>query len=83
MRINATPMESLGVWKPATAPHPTWSPAERERFAKHLAQAIESSLLPAIERYRSFLDREILPVSRLRSMPGSPICRTGSTATSG
>jgi len=64
MRINATPMESLGVWKPATAPHPTWSPAERERFAKHLGQAIESSLLPAIERYRAFLDREILPVSR-------------------
>src|SRR2546426_3948117 len=64
MRINATPMESLGVWKPATAPHPDWSPAERDRFAKHLGQAIESSLLPTMERYRAFLDKEILPVSR-------------------
>jgi len=64
MRINATPMESLGVWKPATAPHPDWSPAERDRFAKLLGQAIESSLLPAMERYRAFLDKEILPVSR-------------------
>ena len=64
MRLNATPAESLGIWKPATAPHPNWSRAESERFAKDLREAIESSLLPAIERYRAFLDKEILPASR-------------------
>ncbi|HMI32110.1 MAG TPA: DUF885 family protein, partial [Candidatus Limnocylindrales bacterium] len=64
MRINATEIESLGVWKPAAAPHQSWSAAERERFAKNLGKAIESSLLPALERYRAFLDKEILPVSR-------------------
>jgi uncharacterized protein (DUF885 family) len=64
MRINATEIESLGVWKPAAAPHPAWSVAERQRFAKNLDKAIESSLLPALERYRAFLDKEILPVSR-------------------
>ena len=64
MRLNATPFESLGVWKPATAPHPSWSPADRQRFAKELGKAIESSLVPALERYRAFLDKEILPVSR-------------------
>ncbi|HYQ95814.1 MAG TPA: DUF885 domain-containing protein [Candidatus Eisenbacteria bacterium] len=63
-RIARTPIESLGVWKPATAPHPAWSPAERERFAVDLGKAIQSSLLPGLERYRAFLDKEILPVSR-------------------
>ena len=80
MRINATPMESLGVWKPATAPHPTWSRPDRELFAARLGKAIESSLLPAIERYRAFLDKEILPVSRppehagLSELPGGLEC---------
>jgi uncharacterized protein (DUF885 family) len=64
MRVNATPMEKLGVWKPATDPHPSWSQAERRAFAVNLGKAIESSLLPALERYRKFLDKEILPVSR-------------------
>jgi uncharacterized protein (DUF885 family) len=64
MRLNATPFESLGVWKPAVAQHPSWSQADRQRFAKELGKAIESSLVPALERYRAFLDKEILPVSR-------------------
>ncbi len=64
MRLNATPVESLGVWRPAAAPHPSWSPADRARFAKNLHAALESSLIPAIERYRAFLDKEILPKSR-------------------
>jgi uncharacterized protein (DUF885 family) len=63
-RINATEIESLGVWKPAAAPHPAWSAAEHEQFAKNLDKAIETSLLPGLERYRAFLDKEILPVSR-------------------
>ncbi len=45
-------------------PHPAWSKAERERFATDLGNAIKTSLLPALERYRAFLDKEILPVSR-------------------
>jgi len=63
-RINATPAESLGVWKPALAPHPEWSGAERDRFANDLAEAIRTSLVPGLERYRVFLEKEILPVSR-------------------
>jgi uncharacterized protein (DUF885 family) len=63
-RINRTPAESLGVWKPAIEPHPTWSKAERERFQNDLAEAIRTSLLPGIERYRAFLEKEILPASR-------------------
>lgn len=63
-RISATPVESLGIWKPVVAQHPTWSRAESERFAKDLRQAIQSSLLPGIERYRAFLQKGILPVSR-------------------
>jgi len=64
MRLNATPAESLGVWKPAAAPHPSWTDAERRRFADQLGDAIRTSLAPAIERYRAFLDREILPSAR-------------------
>jgi len=63
-RLHETPVESLGVWKPAVVPHPAWSKAERERFAADLGNAIKTSLLPALERYRAFLDKEILPVSR-------------------
>ncbi len=63
-RINATPAESLGTWKPAIAPHPTWTDADRTRFGNDLAEAMRTSLLPGIERYRAFLVNEILPVSR-------------------
>ena len=63
-RINATPADSLGIWKPAIEPHPSWSQEDRERFGNDLAEAIRTSLLPGIERYRAFLEKEILPVSR-------------------
>jgi uncharacterized protein (DUF885 family) len=63
-RINRTPAESLGIWKPAIEPHPAWTRAARERFGNDLAEAIRTSLLPGIERYRAFLEKEILPVSR-------------------
>jgi uncharacterized protein (DUF885 family) len=64
MRLNATPVESLGVWSPAAAPHPSWTDAERRRFADQLTEAVRTSLVPALERYRAFLDREILPQAR-------------------
>jgi uncharacterized protein (DUF885 family) len=64
MRLNATPVESLGVWSPAAGPHPSWTDAERRRFADQLTEAVRTSLAPALERYRAFLDREILPQAR-------------------
>ena len=64
MRLNATPLESLGVWKPALAPHPSWSEADRRHFADLLTEAVRTSVVPALERYRAFLSKEILPAAR-------------------
>ena len=63
-RIEATSIESLGVYKPAAAPHPGWSRSDSVRFASDLKDAIRSSLLPGMERYRAFLEKEILPAAR-------------------
>jgi uncharacterized protein (DUF885 family) len=79
-RINATPAESLGIWKPAAAPRPSWSEAARARFANDLAEAIRTSVIAGMERYRAFLEKEILPVSRpsekagLSALPGGLEC---------
>jgi len=43
---------------------PSWSESDRKKFGNDLAEAIRASLIPALERYRAFLDKEILPVSR-------------------
>jgi len=69
-RLNATPVESMGVWQPALAPYPSWSPEERLRFADGLARAIKVSLQPALERYRAFLEAEILPHARSQEKAG-------------
>jgi uncharacterized protein (DUF885 family) len=63
-RLIASPVESLGIWKPAVAAHPKWAQADSERFAKELREAIQTSLLPGLERYRAFLEKEILPAAR-------------------
>jgi uncharacterized protein (DUF885 family) len=79
-RIAATSVESLGVWKPAATPHPGWSRAETERFSTDLRAAIQLSLRPGLERYRAFLEKDILPVSRppekagLSEIPGGLDC---------
>src|SRR5258705_7542270 len=74
--LNATPVEKLGIWQPALAAHPGWSDADRKHFVDGLADAIHTSLVPGLERYRAFLEKEILPKARsqekagLASLPG-------------
>ena len=78
--LNATPVEKLGIWQPALAAHPGWSDADRKHFVDGLADAIHTSLVPGLERYRAFLEKEILPKARsqekagLASLPGGVEC---------
>jgi uncharacterized protein (DUF885 family) len=79
-RLAATPDESLGVWKPATAEHANWSASDRERLAKDLRAVIAVTLRPALSRYREFLTTRVLPSARppekagLGAMPGGADC---------
>lgn len=79
-RLTSAPIESLAVWKPATAPHPGWLPSDRDRFATDLRDAIESSLRPGLVRYRDMLESEVLPAARppekagLAALPGGLEC---------
>jgi uncharacterized protein (DUF885 family) len=79
-RLAATADESLGVWKPVDASHPAWKPADRERLAKDLREAIATTLRPALARYQTFLTTRVLPVSRppdksgLAALPGGIEC---------
>ncbi len=81
-RLLASPVESLGVWKPAAAAHPKWTQAQSERFARDLREAVHSSLLPGLKRYRAFLEEEILPSARppdragLSALPQGVDCYT-------
>ena len=68
--ILASKDEDWGVWKPAAAERPTWSPSGREKFAKYLRDAIETSLRPGLARYRSFLAKAIFPVARTQDHVG-------------
>ena len=81
-RIARTPAESLGVWKPAMAPHPAWSQAERERFAIDLAGRSNLRCSPASSAIARSSTRKSCPFPALRNEPGSRSCRKASTATS-
>jgi uncharacterized protein (DUF885 family) len=43
-QLTSVPTESLAVWKPVRATHEKWLPADRDRFASDLREAIETSL---------------------------------------
>jgi uncharacterized protein (DUF885 family) len=79
-RLTSSPVESLALWKPALAVHPAWSRSERDRFAADLHEALESSLLPGLVRYRDMLESEVLPAARppekagLAALPGGVDC---------
>src|SRR5436190_12517486 len=49
------PAESLAVWKPSTAEHKTWQPADRYHFSNDLKTAIDSALMPSLKRYHDVL----------------------------
>jgi uncharacterized protein (DUF885 family) len=79
-RLDATPTDSLGAWRPAAAERAGWKAADRERFAKDLRQALDTSLRPALRRYHDFLRDQVLPAARppekagLSSLPGGLDC---------
>ncbi len=79
-RLTTGPAESLAIWKPATAERRGWRPADRERFATGLRNAIQTLLLPALQRYQQFLQRDLLPAARppekagLVALPGGEAC---------
>ena len=79
-KLTTVPPESLAVWRPAAANRKGWSAAERDRFTTDLHAAIESSLLPALKRYKEFLRAEIAPAARpperagLGALPGGDAC---------
>jgi uncharacterized protein (DUF885 family) len=79
-QLTSVPVESLAVWKPALATHAGWLPADRDRFASGLRDAIETSLRPGLVRYRDMLQSETLPAARppekagLAALPGGVDC---------
>jgi uncharacterized protein (DUF885 family) len=79
-QLTSVPVESLAVWKPVLATHAGWLPADRDRFASGLRDAIETSLRPGLVRYRDMLQGEVLPAARppekagLAALPGGVDC---------
>lgn len=79
-RLDATPTDSMGAWKPAAAEHGGWKPSDREHFARDLRAALDQSVRPALRRYHDFLRTQVLPAARppetagLGSLPGGIDC---------
>ena len=65
-----SPMESLAVWKPTTVHHEKWEPGDRHKFTTDMRTALESSLVPVLQRYRDFLRDEVLPKARPQDKAG-------------
>jgi uncharacterized protein (DUF885 family) len=62
--------EDLPLLTPLRTPHPEWSDAERREFETGLRSAVRDVARPAYKRYRSFLEKEILPKARSNDEPG-------------
>ncbi len=63
-RLTQSPAESLALWRVVTAERKGWSLADSKRFAQGLRPAIQTVLLPALQRYRDFLKGSVLPAAR-------------------
>jgi uncharacterized protein (DUF885 family) len=78
--MGQSPVESLAVFHPALEKRDRWSREDRDRFTRDLRDAVRTSLVPALARYREFLTRDILPAARppekagLVALPGGPEC---------
>ena len=60
-------------WKlaaPALTPPADWSEADQERLRTELMAAVEEVAIPAFNRYRETLEREIAPIARPAERPG-------------
>ncbi|MCZ6603491.1 MAG: DUF885 family protein, partial [Planctomycetota bacterium] len=65
-----TPVAEWPLLHPLEEPHEDWSEEERKAFRMGLTTAVEGIVRPAFERYRKFLQEEILPVARSTERPG-------------
>jgi uncharacterized protein (DUF885 family) len=64
------PMIAWPLLEPAIADRPTWSSAERARFAASLEGAVAGLVRPAFGRYRQALVDVVLPGARPDDRPG-------------
>ena len=60
----AARVDSWALVRPALAPRPAWSAADRDRFAREVREVIGGEVKPAFQRYRKLLADEILPHAR-------------------
>jgi uncharacterized protein (DUF885 family) len=68
--LAGTPIEAWALMKPAAAPPEGWPAEARTRFARELREAVDTSVRPALLRYREFLAGRILPAARDDDHPG-------------
>ena len=80
--LLAQPDREWILRKPAAAPRPGWSQADRDALAREVDRAIAEGARPAFARYKELLEREILPRARdeaqagISHVPGGAACYT-------
>jgi uncharacterized protein (DUF885 family) len=68
--LEATPVTGWPPLRSLDGPPAGWAESERGRFREHLETVVARDLLPALSRYRSVLEDEILPAARPQDRPG-------------
>ena len=58
------PVAEWPLLEPLATKHDDWSADERKQFDRTLRAAVTTGIVPALERYRDVLRKEILPASR-------------------
>ena len=66
----ARPDEELPLLAPAQQERPDWPAEDTARFRDALAAAVRDGIRPALERYATVLEEEVLPVARPDEEPG-------------
>jgi uncharacterized protein (DUF885 family) len=79
-RLVSQPVDSLPIMVVARTEPPAWSAESLATFARDLRTTAADSLVPALRRYRDFLERDVLPAARppekagLAGLPGGTEC---------
>ena len=68
--LEREPAEQWKLAGPAAAAHDDWPDAELSRFRSDLLEAVREVAVPAFQRYRETLERDIAPVARPADRPG-------------
>ncbi|TPV93659.1 MAG: DUF885 domain-containing protein [Myxococcales bacterium FL481] len=77
------PLTSWQMARPAQDPHPDWDPAALSQFRAAVMQVLAQEFKPAVERWVTFVETEILPHARsddqagLRYLPDGEACYAG------